>query len=594
MKTIHVKIIFLLCVTLWVSCNDDFLDRKPQNIISDDAAYASLSGIEALTAVLYQKMPTEDFEFWFASQAGFPSQFTDEAVRSYTWGAANDPVLGDGWYGWWGYNNVRNVNDFIAKIPTASISEDLKTRFLAEARFIRAFYYFSMVKRYGGIPLITKVQDYTGDNLDSIQLPRNTEKEIYDFIAKELDEVAPLLPETNSSENQFRVTRYAALTLKSRAMLYAASAAEFGSYQLNGLIGIQASEADSYWQKTYDVSKEIIDKAKFSLYNSNPDKAANFQELFLKLAGNPEVIFAQTYLAPDKTHCFDYFNTPHSFCFYYGSCTSPTLELVEEFEYTNGSEGKLKIKNPDGSPILYSNPRDLFKDKDPRLLASILVPFADWQGGIVEVRRGIIDGGVKYTSDNLTQTYGTGVNSITRVGKDGPLTNNDPTKTGFYLKKYLDPVNKINYYKSTNPWYVFRYAEVLLNYAEAAFELGKTADALWAVNQIRTRAGIATILSISRDQIRRERKVEFAFENHRWWDIRRWKIADQLLSNTQFHALYPWLMWEEGKSPAQMKYTFEIVNAPKNTRTFPSKLYYELISSWEIVKNPKLIQNPGY
>jgi hypothetical protein len=158
----------------------------------------------------------------------------------------------------------------------------------------------------------------------------------------------------------------------------------------------------------------------------------------------------------------------------------------------------------------------------------------------------------------------------------------------------MDPVNRVPERKSTTPWYVFRYAEVLLNYAEAAVELGKTSDALGAVNELRTRAGIAPLTSITRDQVRHERKVELAFENQRWWDIRRWRIAATVLNNTQFHALYPWLMWEEGKSPSQMKYTFEIVPAPKNTRTFPPKLYYERIDPEEITKNSNLVQNPGY
>lgn len=592
MKNIHIKIACLLCVILSVSCNDDFLDRKPQNIIADDAAYASVSGIEALTAVLYQNMQTENLDFEVASQAGYPSTTCDEAVRSYTWGSQNDPVIGNGWFAWWGYPQMRKVNDFIAKIATANISEDLKTRFAAEARFVRAFYYFSMVKRYGGVPLITTVQEFTGSNLDQIQVPRNSEKEVYDFIAKELDEVVPLLPEAYPSENRYRATRYAALALKSRAMLYAASIAKYGSIQLNGLLGFPSSEADAYWQKSYDASKAII--GKFELYNSNPDKVANFQELFLKEADNPEVIFAQVYLAPDYTHSFDFFNAPQSFKVDYGCATNPTLDLVEEFEYKDGSDGKLKLTDENGNAIQYSNPTDLFKDKDPRLLATVLTPFSPWQGDVLEIRRGVINNGVKYTSDNLTQTYGSGENSITRVGKDGPLTNNDPTKTGFYIKKFMNPTSRLDYGKSTTPWYVFRYAEVLLNYAEAAIELGKTGDALWAVNEIRNRAGIAPLTSITRDQVRHERRIELAFENHRWWDIRRWRIADEILSNTQFHALYPWLMWEEGKKPSQMKYTFEKVNAPKNTRTFPAKLYYEIISAGEITKNPKLVQNPGY
>jgi len=248
---------------------------------------------------------------------------------------------------------------------------------------------------------------------------------------------------------------------------------------------------------------------------------------------------------------------------------------------------------------LYANPADLFADKDPRFKASIMYPNMAWQGGFIELRRGIIDGGNEITATNLTTNYpsDTDLNKITVVGKDGPMTVNDPTKTGFYVKKFMDPVNRVAQDHSTTPWVVFRYGEVLLNYAEAAIELGKNGDAFTAIKLIRDRAGIATPFtsgSITRDIVRHERRVEMAFENQRWWDLRRWHIADEVLNNTQFHALWPWLMWQPSTSPANMKYTFEIVNAPKNTRTFPLKLYYEPIPSGEITKNSNLIQNPGY
>jgi len=147
-------------------------------------------------------------------------------------------------------------------------------------------------------------------------------------------------------------------------------------------------------------------------------------------------------------------------------------------------------------------------------------------------------------------------------------------------------------YYSGQPSLIFRYGEILLNYAEAAIELGNEGDALNAINQIRQRAGIIALTTIDRDKVRHERQVELAFENHRWWDIRRWRIASEILNNTQFHALWPWLNWQANTSPANMKYTFQIVPAPKNPRTFSPTLYYEGIPVSDA--NPKLIQNPGY
>ena len=158
----------------------------------------------------------------------------------------------------------------------------------------------------------------------------------------------------------------------------------------------------------------------------------------------------------------------------------------------------------------------------------------------------------------------------------------------------MNPTKQVDYgYGDTN-WMVFRYGEVLLNYAEACIELGDESDALKAVNLVRERAGIAKRTSINRDQVRHERKMELAFENHRWWDIRRWHIADQLLNAKKFKALNPYLVWEDGKDVSQMKYIFKIEDAPKNTRTFLSKLYYERIPSSAISTNPNIVQNPGY
>ena len=580
---------FLILLMATISCKKDFLNRQPVDIVSEDIAYGSLSGLEALTVTLYNDMQTEDFDYQVSDEAGFPSTVTDEAVRSYVWGNINNPVIGN-WFGWWGYTQVRRANDFIAKVPSAKVEDGLKKRFIAEGRFIRAYHYFAMVKRYGGVPLVTTAQQLpAGGGTAGLEVQRSKEQDIYDFIATEIDAIIPDLPEANDASNTYRVNKYAALALKCRAMLYAASSAKYASVQINGLVGIPANLANGYWQKAMDAAQQIISSGVYTLYNTNADKTLNFQQLFLTL-GNSEAILTKAYQAPSKAHNFDYYNAPQSFRVDYGNVTNPTLEIVEEFEYTDGSPGTLKVNDATGNPIVYDKPTDLFKNKDPRMFASILTPFAAWQGGVVEIRRGVIDQGVKYTSESLSDGYPAKESTFKRLGKDGPVTTNDPTKTGFYIKKFMDPVNRVPAGLSTTPWMIFRYGEVLLNYAEAAFELGKTTEAMNAVNQIRDRAGIAALSSITLEKIRHERKVELAFENHRFWDLRRWHTAASVLNNTQFHALYPWIMWQNGANPSNMKYTFEKVIAPKNTRTFPEKLYYEPVPQG----NPSYVQNPLY
>src|SRR5690606_32567234 len=143
----------------------------------------------------------------------------------------------------------------IEKLPEAALNDEKRQHLLGEAYFIRAYYYFAMVKRYGGVPIIKQVQYFTGDNIAELQVPRNTEAEVYDFIASDLDSAALLLDVTNA---RGRATRYAAFALKSRAMLYAASSAEYATVQLDGLVGIPASRAAEYWQAAYDAAWEIL------------------------------------------------------------------------------------------------------------------------------------------------------------------------------------------------------------------------------------------------------------------------------------------------------------------------------------------------
>ena len=594
MKNLKSYICLLCTAALVFSCND-ILETSSTKILTNEKVWSSKDAIDAYLGQLYNEMQVEDFEYQPGTDGQYLSTLTDEAVRAYTWGSANQQLIPEGIYGWWGYVQIRNINLFLESIGTASmLTESQRKMYEAEARFCRAFGYFAMVKRYGGVPLVTKVQRLEGQDVETLRLPRNKEYEIYDFIKAECQAIESLLPEKRTDNEQYRATRYAVNALECRAMLYAATEAKYGNVQLDGLVGIPADKAEGYFKDAKAAAKKIIDSGKFALYSAKSDKAENFQYLFLdETSANTEQIFTKAFDASDKGNSFDYFNAPQSFKLDYGCVTNPTADFVADFEYVDGSDGALKVKDGSGNPIKYNDPTDLFKDKDPRMLGSILYPFCPWQGGKVEVRKGIVKpDGTVVTASSLGDKY-EGTN-VTIAAKDGTLTSTDVTKTGFYIKKFMTPNKVVDWGKGEANWMVFRYGEVLLNFAEACVELGDNAEALAAVNQLRTRAGIAPRTSINRDQVRHERRVELAFENHRWWDIRRWHIADQLLNATQFKALNPYLVWEDGKKVEQMKYIFKIEDAPKNTRTFLPKLYYERIPAEAISTNPNITQNPGY
>ena len=587
-KLLYLTLLGML-ILIAFSCTED-LNVAPQNIIQDETVFSNESAITAYLASLYSDLPIEDFRFHV--YAGYNSDgggtlpiFTDEAMT-----CSNDDRMDIGGgtsLGWWGYASVRNVNQFITKISNSTFPKEKIDEWLGEAKFIRAYYYFGMVKRYGGVPLITTVQSYTGNNLDSLKVPRNTEKEIYDFIGKELDESVLLLNETSDIG---RANKYVAYALKSRAMLYAATEAKYGTVQLNGLVGIPSSDANSYFQLAYDAAQSIINSGKYSLYNESDNKSTNYTNLFLDDA-SPENIFIRQFSYPDKAHSYDLWMLPRDgvgSSIGYGSRLDPTLELVESYEYIDGSDGKLKFNDDDGNPIEYANPFDIFQNKDPRLDATILLPFGVWKGYTMDVRAGIIDNGQTITSGDYNTLY----KGMHVIGLNGIGGGGEKSQTGFYVRKYLNPAyvnTAVANFTSSQSFIDFRYAEILLNYAEAAVELGKISDAKTAVNLIRNRAGIKELNSaeITLDKVRHERKIELALEPHRYWDIRRWHIADKMLNNTKFSAILPYLVLSNNS------YIFSSKTVSYQ-RTFTPNMYYERIPPSEISKDPQLIQNPGY
>lgn len=595
MKNRIILIIAFLSLGVFINSCDKKLDIAPLNILTVDDVLSDENAIVAYLASLYNSAEWETFSF---QGAGYLGNCTDEAITCYTDQGLN---IGNGTNTqWWGYSNVRNVNDLIAKLPASGIPAELKRTVMGEALFLRAYYYFSMVKRYGGVPIIKEVQIFTGDNLEELQVPRNKEKEVYDFIAEDLDEAVTLLPETNVKG---RVNKYAALALKSRAMLYAASIAKYGTVQLDGLVGIPAAEADTYWEAAYDAANDIITSGKYSLYNKNSDPVANYQQLFLDRASNPEEIFVEYFLYGYKTHSWDCMMLPRGLKGPAGFAArmNPTLDLVEEFEYIDGSPGTLNIGTP-SNPVLYTNPLDLFANKDPRCLATVIVPQSTFKGVTVDIKTGLYDQGVKIEAGDYATLYNPvthqidNANGTIHVVGDSGTPGTEHTQTGFNLKKYLDPnlpqsmAISSGTTGSTQAWIVFRYAEVLLNYAEAAVELGRISDAKAKINLIRSRAGIVELddADISISRVRKERNVELAFENHRWWDYRRWRISEAELTNWWPRMLRPYYDLDNNA------WRFETSNAGRYAKTFNAIVYYERISPSEIGRNPKLVQNPGY
>ena len=609
------NLVWITIILTGISCQD-FLDKDPVEIITPEQVWKDPKLINGVLVRMYDRMQFEDFNYW-----GFDanwqnrnlSTMSDESQGGYQ--AA--PVFSnagvtytyeDDLFGTYStpYAGIRNCNDFLLQLETATLDDSEKATLNMEVRFIRAWHYFSLVKRYGGVPLITVSQIYTGDNEKELQIPRTKEEEIYNFIINECKEVAKVLPRKWAATGQYRVTEGAAWALCSRAALYAGSIAKYGRVQLDGIVGISPNKADEYFQIAYEASENVINSGIYSLYNSNPNKAENFRELFMKGKGETvEYIFQKTF-NPDngKGHDFDKMNAPYTYTQGgWGCATSPVLELVEAFEYIDGSEGALQLTNPDGSPRRFENLLDVYEGKDPRLFASVFLSGTPCKGGLYLWQRGIIDSnGSKIQATrqpNANEIYTDPVTGITYniSGKDGGADVGDPSKTSFHQRKFWDnDLQVVAFGRSATPWPVFRLAEMYLNAAEAAFELGNRSLALQAINPVRERAGIKILTEsdLSINKVRNERKIELAFENHRYWDLRRWRIADLSvaqggLEGFRGSALHPWFDTRDNK------YIFERSDSPpKQIRSFLEKHYYVKIGVDDMNSNPQLVQNPGH
>ena len=282
-RLISIYLITILAIIV-SSCEEDVLDKKPLDIISDAVVWNDPNLIDAFFTNVYYRMTVLTNEVADNSTWGSDGWFnitqvieiSDEALGcwtqntsyAYRYGLDISGEIYGQWplLPWWeeSYKIIRSLNEFIERIPSSPVEEDYKTARLAEARFLRAYNYFSMVKRYGGIPLITKVQN-RNDPEEELFPHRAKEKEVYDFVISEMALIADDLPELRDSPEYGRPTKYAALALQSRAALYAGSIAQYGTVELDGVVGIESSESQGYYEQAYEAAKTIMETSPHGL-----------------------------------------------------------------------------------------------------------------------------------------------------------------------------------------------------------------------------------------------------------------------------------------------------------------------------------------
>ena len=539
------------------SCNG-FLDREEDSFIDKTATFDSYNRTKQYLTYAYTLLPdglnrfsreamlasaTDDAEF--AIESAEIQQFNNGS-----WNALNNPD--DVWNRYFSgiskcctlLENTNHVNLDISRLDPdkqveyANSLKDIRM-WRAEARFLRAYFHFELLKRYGPIPIVTSTLSINGNYENT---PRPTMKEVVDFIAKECDIAADTLeltPWRNVNDAFGRATKGAALALKSRLLLYAASPlyVDFGD----------TNEANkptdvALWKSAADAAKAVIDLNQYEL-------ASSYADLFKNDFQNKEYIFVRRYAANSD---FEKSNFPVSFGGKGG--TNPSQNLVDDYEML------------DGTPFDWNDPAKAaqpFENRDARLGATILMNMAPFKGKKVA-------------------TYPEGTDAS---------PNPNATKTGYYLRKFLNEDVNIQTGGSSGGHVVplFRLAEIYLNYAEALNECDPTnPDIALYLNKVRNRASLPNVSALSQEQMRaviqHERRVELAFEEHRSWDVRRWKIASSTLGAP--------LMGVQIERKPLGGYTYMPVKVEQ--RVFQPKMYWYPIPQSEVLKLKQWKQNNGW
>jgi hypothetical protein len=559
-------LILALIAVFFTSCEKDFLDVKSPNL-TDNAIFSDPILFETYVINQYTGVALNDKESgaWGEKPYGLSrghfwcmwACLTDEAVYS------NDDhsylvqrgQLSPSNYGWtsteWGrsYRAIRETNLCLSKLPDVPMNDARRKMLDGELRFLRAYRYFNLLKGFGEVPLVGDIVTSMNDDFTPLYT-RKSISEVVDYITTELDAAIPELPLDNGSDwKRGRATKGAAMALKSRLLLYAASPLYTGG-----------TSDQQKWQKAADAAKAVMNLNKYQLVtnlDSNPSE--NYRKLFLT-NNTKEDIFVREYTTDYTSYGTEHMNAPNGYDGWGGNC--PMQNLVDDYEMSNG----LAITDPNSG----YNDQNPYVNRDPRFYATVLYNGAFFRGRAIE-------------------TFMPG-------GKDSPdgsgAWNTSPT--GYSMRKFCDETVDINDWSNMGkaPWKYFRYAEILLNYAEAQNEANGPDNSVYdAVNQIRSRAGMPNLpAGLTKDEmrlkIRNERRIELAYEEHRYFDVRRWKIAS-VTENMPARGIYI-------KKNADGSLTFSSKIALSG-KSFSEQHYWFPIPLEEInASNGQLKQNPGY
>lgn len=626
-KLIKNKFLYMLpAVFLFTTgCSTDFLNVEPRNAFSDATTWQD--------PVLAEKFVSDIYNVFEASNSGFTEQMqasaTDESLWNHTdafllLNSGNINGANQGWGGtsrWWErmYTYIRFSNIAIERLADDtknSISDrQVKNELLAQSYFIRAYCYHQLLRYYGGVPLITQSYEYSEDPTIYAKERGSYEAGI-NQIVQDCDEAIKLL--NGKVLEKGRINPMTILALKARTLIYAASdlhdqtkltakVKDLGDLaEKLPLLAYTSGSQQERYRAAQAAAKAVLDAGTgYKLDLTKPETpeqgAQNYKSIAMgggsKAPGidakaASDILYARYFITEQSsTHARD--NGPNGYNNWGGN--QPIGLLVDDYEMIDGA--KFDWNNA----VHKSNP---YKNRDPRFYASILYDGADWKP-----RNNPSD------PANQIQTgkYDLIINGkVSRVAgldtKEGPKEAHNGTWTGYYIHKFIDPDPSIIDAQARQfvPWPYFRYTEAVFNYVEASIELGEIETAKFWLNRIRFRAGMPAITATDQNTLRNiyrhERRIEMAYEEQRFFDTRRWLIADETIGR-KVTIVNVTATFKPGKSLANIYkhdesiYDYQYVPQEFNTkenRVWKNQVYFLPLSRDEIRKNPLLVQNPGY
>ncbi len=587
---VNIFMIFLLALVIG-SCNKDFLNKDSLTEFSSTAEWTDPSLTATFINGIYNEIPAG-----IAMNSGNVDEARSRDADGLNF---NNMIItqDDGEYGDWSgaYSAIRHCNVAIENISASSFGNTLidgvtlKDRMIGEVHFLRAYFYFRLTNYYGGVPIIKNVYGLN----DSFKIVQSSYADCIKFVVDDLDSAANLLPIVESGDNDGRATKGAALALKARVLLYAAS--DLHNPQKNGsvtngyshpeLLGYTDGDPVARWQAAKDAAKAVIDLGLYSLYKPNPASASeatqNYGDLFTSTK-SVEDIFVKYSSASTGGGFNGWVIAPNG---WYGNGGVGAInELVDAYDMADGSHFSRSIPAEAAQP--YSN-------RDPRLYATVLFEGNKYRQRPADLTIydpiGVAQFGTWQKWDNSTNQMYLVYGLDTRNSIANSWNGNE---SGATMLKFLNKSNDIQKSNQDLTLRWIRYGEILLNYAEACIQLGQDGEAQTYINLIRKRAFMPDVTSTGATLLadyRNERRIEMAYEDQRFFDVRRWMIGPQAYHDV--HGVQIVYELKPDHTTSTIPTVTPIVIRPGK---WDNKAYFFPITRNELNKNDKLVELPGY